>query len=72
LIQDGKVDKVENAISFLKDTTFCEYAYEIDMDKKIVKVIRPGRGPDFKIKFEDFTVKRMSQLEKEMYPDDEE
>jgi hypothetical protein len=38
LVQSGKVPKVLNSIDFLKDSLFCEYAYELDLDKKVVKV----------------------------------
>lgn len=40
LIQRGKVSKVQNDYAFIKDSLFCEYAYEIDLDRKTVKVFK--------------------------------
>ena len=64
LIQSGKATALHNEISFLKDGLFCEYAYEIDLDKKIVKVIA-GRDI-FTYTFKQFTASAMEKLEKEL------
>jgi len=69
------VDRVQTEMSFLKDKAFCEYAYEVDLDKQSVKVFVGGNA--FKtIDFENFTRKRMDELEKEisqhLYGDEEE
>ena len=63
LIQDGKVKKVQNDITFLKDTLFCDYAYEIDLNKKVINIYTGKKNPSFTIKFKDFTVKKMLELE---------
>lgn len=40
MIQNGLVSKVKNDHSFIKDSLFCEYAYEIDLTKKCVNVYK--------------------------------
>ena len=57
---------LKNEINFLKDDTFCEYAYELDLDKKIVKVYAGETKPFKTFKFKDFTVVAMKDLEKEL------
>lgn len=67
LIQDGKVDKLTNSIDFLKDGLFCEYAYEIDLDAKKVKVYTGGTKPSKIYTFSAFAKKgAMQKLEQEL------
>lgn len=40
LIQDGAVKAVKNDKDFMKDSLFCEWAYEIDLDKQVVRVFQ--------------------------------
>lgn len=82
MVQSGIVDKVENSSDFINDSLFCEYAYEVDLDKKKVHVFKgfqsDGKGgylPCKKIKtysFKAFTVAAMAKLEKELSKQDEE
>lgn len=84
LIQNGKVQSLKNDLSFLKDSLFCEWAYEIDLDRKVVRVFRgfqkdpkksDGYGPAkvFKtIKFKDCTRKTMREIEKLVYKNESE
>ena len=68
LIQDGKIKEVENEIDFLKDGLFCEFAYELDLDKKVVNVYVRGKKLVKTIKFKDFTPKSMTALQKDLNP----
>ncbi len=61
-----EVDGLHNDIEFMKDGLFCEFAYEIDLDKKVVKVYTGGRRPKRIIKFKDFTRETMKKLEEEL------
>lgn len=63
LIQKGNVSKLTNHKSFLKDGLFCEYAYELDLNKKTVTVYVSGTKVKT-IKFKDFTPSAMEKLEK--------
>ncbi len=40
MIADGKVDRVELATSFAADSLFCEWAYVVDLDRKILEVYK--------------------------------
>ena len=66
LIQKGKVKKLDNRYSFLKDGLFCEYAYALNLNTKKVTVYVSGKKYKV-IDFKDFTVKAMKILEKEIY-----
>lgn len=67
LIQAGGVDKVVNSIDFLKDELFCEYAYELDLDKKVVKVYIGGKKLYKIYKFSEFAKPgAMQKLEQEL------
>jgi hypothetical protein len=43
LIWDGKVVAVQDSYSFKDDDVFCEWVYEIDLDKKVVTVYSFGK-----------------------------
>ena len=67
LVQKGKVDLVVNSIDFLKDGLFCEYAYEIDLDKKTVAVYTGGKKPYKTYTFKAFANKTaMKKLEQQL------
>ena len=55
-----------NSIDFLEDGLFCEYAYELDLDKKMVKVYVGGK-PYKTYKFREFAKPgAMKKLEQEL------
>jgi len=62
LIHWGIVDKTVLSEDFLKDSLFCEYAYDIDLDKQVVRFYNGGKKPSKVIKFKDFTRKLMNKL----------
>jgi hypothetical protein len=62
LIQDAGIECVENSLNFLKDGLFCEYAYMLDLDKKVVTVYVSGEVYA-KIPFAKFTEAAMDELE---------
>lgn len=66
LISRGSVTKLGNSIDFLKDGLFCEYAYEINMDDKTVKVYVSGQ--EYKTyTFKEFSKKgKMKEIENEL------
>lgn len=64
-----KVDRVKNDRAFLKDTLFCEYAYEIDLDKEVVKFYAGSTKPFKTVAFKDFTPEYMEFLQKEVSND---
>lgn len=66
LIQEDKVHKVANSLDFLKDGLFCEYAYELDLDKQKVKVYVGGQSYKT-LTFEEFSkVGAMDKLEEKL------
>ena len=75
LIYKGKVTKLDNQIDFLNDSLFCEFAYELDLDKKVVRIYvgfqKDAKGNYTKckvfktVKFKDFTKKLLKSLAKE-------
>lgn len=69
-IKNIEVDGLVNSISFLKDTLFCEYAYEVDLDKKTVKVYCGSTKPYKTYTFKSFTVANMDKLDKELKGDE--
>lgn len=38
LIAEGKVKKVRDSSEFLEDKVFCEWAYELDLDRQVVRI----------------------------------
>lgn len=40
LIQSGKVRGLDNAITFASDSLFCEYAYVLDLDNKVLEIYK--------------------------------
>jgi hypothetical protein len=69
LVYRHGVDKLYNSYSFLKDSLFCEYAYDINLDKKTVSVYMGGKKPYKVFKFKDFTIDAMKKLEREIRED---
>ena len=68
-IYKGVVEELYNNSSFLKDKVFCEYAYEINVSKKTVKVYVGDTKPYKTYSFSKFTSQAMQQLEKELSED---
>lgn len=67
LVQNGVVTKVLNSMEFLKDGLFCEYAYEIDLDKKVVNIYTGDIKPRKTLTFVQFAKKgAMQKLEQEL------
>lgn len=66
LIADGKVTKVSKATGQM-GKSWIEYVYEIDLDRRVVRVSVDG-GKKFikKVAFKNFTPKYMPQLDKEI------
>jgi hypothetical protein len=44
MVQNGKAKKLNDQKDFAKDHTFCEYAYLLDMDKRVLEIYCHGRG----------------------------
>lgn len=77
LIHAGGITMLKNELAFLKDSLFCEWAYELDLDKEVVKIYegfqkstkhKDGYGPCKVIKtipFKEFTVQAMNSLEED-------
>lgn len=66
MVQNEKIDKLKNSIDFLEDGLFCEYAYELDLDKKTVRVHVAGAVVKV-LKFSEFSKKgAMKKLEQEL------
>jgi hypothetical protein len=63
---ENPITELVNDLTFLKDATFCEFAYEIDLNKETVTVYQNGKNIYKTFKFSEFTVNFMSKLEKEM------
>lgn len=61
-----QVTHVQNDLAFLKDGLFCEYAYEINLDKKTVKVYVGGNSLFGTYSFDEFTPEFMEVLEKQI------
>lgn len=40
LIQDGKVNHLENSIDFAKDSLFCEWCYVVNLDENILEIYK--------------------------------
>ena len=80
LIQTGLVSHVDNQYSFIKNSLFCEWAYELDLDKQVVKVYKGSQhighdkyGPCKVIKtykFNEFTENAMDALENNLSKDE--
>jgi len=71
LIHSKGVKKVQQATGQL-GKSWIEFVYELDLDKETVKVYTDGGiEPAKVIPFDEFTVKRMAKLEKELYGNDE-
>lgn len=51
---------------FIKDPLYCEYAYDVDLDKKTVAVYCGSMQPYRIYKFKDFTKENMEALESEL------
>jgi hypothetical protein len=66
LIRSGNVTMLTNQIKFLKDSTWCEYAYEIDLNRRTVKVYTGKTKPYKTYKFSKFTKQAMADLEREL------
>ena len=81
LILDSDGFALDNQIDFLKDSLFCEWAYELNLDTELVTVYKGFQkkangeyGPCkavATIPFKEFTPKSMEQLEKSLCPDNE-
>lgn len=54
LIALGKAKELHNEYDFLKDGLFCEYAYELDLDKKTVTIYTNGKKYK-KVTFKEFS-----------------
>lgn len=69
LIAKGKATKLQNEVDFLKDGLFCEYAYEIELDKETVTLYVGGE------KYKTYTFKefakkgKMKEIESEINKD---
>lgn len=66
LIQTGFYPKVVNSLNFLKDSLFCEYAYELNLDNKTVTVYAWGKTKVKTYLFSEFTVDEMEALQQKM------
>jgi len=66
LIQTGLFPLAQNEIEFLEEGLYCEYAYDINLDKKTVTIYTGGKKKYTELKFKDFTVDKMKQIESEM------
>lgn len=64
LIQDGKVHNLLDAGAF-DQNSWCEYAYELDLDEKTITVFWAGPSKTFskKYPFKKFTPQEMPKLE---------
>jgi hypothetical protein len=60
----GNIKGLVNSIDFLDDDVFCEWAYEIDLDKDKITVYRNGKNIWKEYVLYSFTSKEMDKLQK--------
>lgn len=66
LIAVAHVEALTDNASFLKDTLFCEWAYCVNLDKRVVEVYQSTTRPVARIPFADFTPASMESLEEKL------
>jgi hypothetical protein len=73
LIADGSVRKIDNQIEFVNNTLYCEYIYELNLDKNELEVYTIyGVPPVALYPFDELDHNTMSKVEKKIYNKEEE